>query len=77
MAITVVPVGGEPGAAGHRDTEGAWTGVRGVDDDGAVLVRPDQHVAWRSVRGSRRADHELGEALDTVLGRSGAANGGC
>ncbi|MFH9811756.1 FAD-dependent monooxygenase [Streptomyces olivaceus] len=77
VAITVVPVGGEPGAAGHRDTEGAWTGVRGVDDDGAVLVRPDQHVAWRSVRGSRRADHELGEVLDTVLGRSGAANGGC
>jgi hypothetical protein len=24
-----------------------WTKVRGVEDDGAVLVRPDRFVAWR------------------------------
>ncbi|GAA4791787.1 FAD-dependent monooxygenase [Streptomyces ziwulingensis] len=76
VALTVVPIGAEPDAVGHRDTEGAWAAVRGIEDDGAVLVRPDQHVAWRSVRGSRRPDQELGAVFDQVLGRSGATNSG-
>lgn len=52
------------------DTEGTWTKLRGVEDDGAVLVRPDRFVCWRS-RG--RADSEatsdkLTLVLKSVLG---------
>lgn len=31
-----------------RDADAAWASVLDIDEDGAVLVRPDQHVAWRS-----------------------------
>ncbi|WP_156758561.1 FAD-dependent monooxygenase [Actinokineospora pegani] len=37
-----VPIAVAPVATGR------WARVRGVDDGGAVLVRPDNHVAWRS-----------------------------
>src|SRR6185312_5872376 len=30
------------------DTEGTWTGTAGVGDRGALLVRPDGFVAWRT-----------------------------
>ena len=30
------------------DPDGAWDVVSGIGNSGAVLVRPDQHVAWRS-----------------------------
>ncbi|MFG7942313.1 FAD-dependent monooxygenase [Streptomyces cacaoi] len=76
VALTVVSVGGEPGTAGHRDDTGAWAEVRGVDDDGAVLVRPDQHVAWRSAGGCPHADQELSAVFDRILNRSGAAGEG-
>jgi putative polyketide hydroxylase len=51
------------------DPEGNWHEAYGVDTDGAVLVRPDGHVAWRS-RSSASAPLEvLRTALDCVLGR--------
>ncbi|CAD7703322.1 unnamed protein product [Ostreobium quekettii] len=31
-----------------EDAEGRWNDVRGVGDDGAVMVRPDGHVCWMS-----------------------------
>ena len=30
------------------DETGEWTSLYGVEPDGAVLVRPDGHVAWRA-----------------------------
>jgi 2,4-dichlorophenol 6-monooxygenase len=33
---------------GLTDPTGAWEAVSGTGPDGAVLVRPDQHVAWRA-----------------------------
>ncbi|MGY1496053.1 FAD-dependent monooxygenase [Streptomyces sp. QTS52] len=77
VALTVVPIGSEPDAMGHWDAEGAWAAVREIDDDGAVLVRPDQHVAWRGVNLGRHADQELGAAFDRLLGRTDATNRGC
>jgi len=55
------------------DPDGAWTAAYGIEPDGAVLVRPDGHVAWR--RPTRAADcqAELAGALDQVLGRDRAA----
>ncbi|MDT7784013.1 MAG: 2,4-dichlorophenol 6-monooxygenase [Pseudonocardiales bacterium] len=50
-----------------------WSRLSGVDEDGAVLVRPDKHVAWRA--GSLPADPEasLMSVLTTVLSREESA----
>ncbi|MEP7242673.1 MAG: hypothetical protein ABI885_03200 [Gammaproteobacteria bacterium] len=32
----------------YEEPFGDWARIRDVEDDGAVLVRPDQFVAWRS-----------------------------
>ena len=61
IAITVVRVGGA------EDTDGRWAAVRGIADDGAVLVRPDHHVAWRSTGGSDNPADALDEALAQIL----------
>ncbi len=31
-----------------QDVQGRWTKLRGVGPDGAILVRPDQHIAFRA-----------------------------
>jgi 2,4-dichlorophenol 6-monooxygenase len=48
-----------------------WAKVREVEEAGALLVRPDKHIAWRS--GSLPADpvRTLHDALASVLGRNG------
>ena len=50
-----------------RDPDGAWTRTYGVDDGGAVLVRPDGYVAWRSRSGA--APETLATAVGRVVGR--------
>jgi hypothetical protein len=52
------------------DPDGAWRERYGVDADGAVLVRPDGHVAWRSATGARDAGRALQTAAASILGRS-------
>jgi 2,4-dichlorophenol 6-monooxygenase len=46
-AELVVALVGSAGA-GYLDPDGAWAALREVPEAGAVLVRPDNHVAWRS-----------------------------
>lgn len=48
------------------DPDGAWTALLGISDEGALLVRPDQHVAWRSARSVANP----GDALRSALSRS-------
>lgn len=48
------------------DPDGNWHDAYG---DGAVLVRPDGHVAWRSRSGLSNPAQSLRSALDRVLGR--------
>jgi 2-polyprenyl-6-methoxyphenol hydroxylase-like FAD-dependent oxidoreductase len=63
-----VPVNGYAvGRAGLADL-GGFARAYGVDADGAVLVRPDGHVAWRS-RGAPDRPGELTAALTQVLSR--------
>ncbi|AHH99726.1 FAD-dependent monooxygenase [Kutzneria albida] len=50
-----------------HQVDGSWPEVYGVSEDGAVLVRPDGYVAWRSVGAGSAADLE--EALRVVLSR--------
>jgi 2,4-dichlorophenol 6-monooxygenase len=64
IPLTTVRIGGEDGA---RDVDGRWSEVGEVAEDGAVLVRPDGHVAWRSLGARRAPKTELGSAINAVL----------
>jgi 2,4-dichlorophenol 6-monooxygenase len=50
------------------DESGAWQAALGIADDGALLIRPDQHVAWRSSRGVADAGAVVRDALARILG---------
>lgn len=54
------------GPDGHlQDPAGTWARTYGVGEDGAVLVRPDGFVAWRSTSDDPR--HPLGDVLADLL----------
>lgn len=52
-----------------QETEGSWSALRGHDRAGAILVRPDGHVAYRAVSAPADVRAALSEALDAVTGR--------
>jgi putative polyketide hydroxylase len=62
-------VGTGPDADLH-DPEGRWAGTYGVGENGAVLIRPDGHVAWRTTGAPDDAPGELAGALRACLGRA-------
>src|SRR3954471_2669425 len=64
VIVTVAAVGAEDG---YQDTDGTWASVRGVTDQGAVLVRPDQFVAWRTAAAPADATTALSEAFAAIL----------
>jgi putative polyketide hydroxylase len=45
-----------------------WMALYGVGEDGAVLVRPDGMVAWRSANAADDAHGALTTALETIIG---------
>ena len=49
------------------DADGDWLAVYGIEADGAVLVRPDGHVAWRSPRMTDRPHTELSRVFDALF----------
>jgi 2,4-dichlorophenol 6-monooxygenase len=50
------------------DADGRWSALAALGDDGALLVRPDQHVAWRaSALASTHGD--VARALARILDR--------
>lgn len=49
------------------DVDGRWAAVRQITDEGAILVRPDNHVAWRSMSGSENPANVLGNAISLIL----------
>ncbi|WP_326536016.1 FAD-dependent monooxygenase [Pseudorhodoferax sp.] len=51
-----------------RAPDASWRDAYGLAEDGAVLVRPDGHVAWRSRGGAADAPAVLSAALGAVLG---------
>jgi 2,4-dichlorophenol 6-monooxygenase len=53
-----------------RDRDEVWSTLRGHGDDGAILVRPDGHVAYRSERLPTDPAAALDAALAVALGRS-------
>ena len=50
-----------------------WSRLSGVDEDGAVLVRPDKHVAWRGSALPADPEAELMSVLTTILSREESA----
>ena len=50
------------------NVDGNWRTRYGADDDGAVLVRPDGYVAWRSAGPAQDPAAVLGGVLHQVLG---------
>ncbi|MEU9116980.1 FAD-dependent monooxygenase [Streptomyces sp. NPDC048483] len=56
-----------PGA-GVSDPEGRWPAIAGLAEDGALLVRPDQFVAWRTATLSDHPAEDLLRVLTRLLG---------
>jgi 2,4-dichlorophenol 6-monooxygenase len=52
------------------DPDGRWTTLGAIGDQGALLVRPDQHVAWRASAAVPGTEGELARTLARVLDRS-------
>ena len=57
------------GDGDFADSEGRWAAAYGVTDGGAILVRPDGFVAWRSAerRGTIRREHWRWRSLTCSL----------
>jgi putative polyketide hydroxylase len=55
------------------DLEHSWQTKMGVPDEGAVLVRPDGFVAWRTSAPSSDPEPLLMQVLATILCRSDTA----
>ena len=56
----------------YEDHLGDWARLRETRDAGAVLVRPDQHVAWRSPDMVEDPAGELARVLNAILQADGA-----
>ena len=70
VAISVISIG----ASGLADPSGRWLQLRGHDEGGALLVRPDGHVAWRVATSPHSKAQALGSALQHILAASDIAN---
>jgi len=51
-----------------EDHTGDWARASEITDSGCLLVRPDQHVAWRAFQVSPSAETALSAALGKILG---------
>ena len=51
------------------DPRCTWLRRREIASDGALLVRPDRFVAWRSLSGSESPEGELTDALGRILAK--------
>ena len=61
-------IGGREGVA---DPYGEWACRREVETTGCVLVRPDRHVAWRSIRYTPDSARQLPAVVERALGLPG------
>jgi 2,4-dichlorophenol 6-monooxygenase len=52
------------------DAEGEWTTRLGITPGGALLVRPDQHVGWRSAVAMPSPGLAMRAALSVLLGKT-------
>jgi hypothetical protein len=62
LARCIVGEGGDV-----ADPDRRWTAAYGIEADGAVLLRPDGHVAWRERSSAADPRRELETALRAML----------
>ncbi|MFI8434621.1 FAD-dependent oxidoreductase [Streptomyces sp. NPDC079020] len=62
-------IGTAPGSALETEEGADWAGAHGITAEGAVLVRPDGFVAWRSTGSVADPEATLHEVLTSVLHR--------
>jgi 2,4-dichlorophenol 6-monooxygenase len=67
LPIDVVSIGHLDGD--HLDPRCRWLRLRGIGADGAILVRPDRFVAWRSAGAADDPRRQLAAALGAILQR--------
>ena len=61
------------GIKAHAVGDQEWAASYGVDGTGAVLVRPDGYVGWRSASMAANPAAALGHAVASILGRADPA----
>jgi len=61
-----------PGTASACSTPSPRQRIRGISDAGAVLVRPDGHVAWRADTAGEEQLQALRTAIAGLLGHDAA-----
>lgn len=64
-AVTIGHIEGD-----YRDPRSAWIRQREISAQGAVLIRPDRVVAWRSKGAAKSPTAELAGALSKILDRA-------
>ncbi|MET7368871.1 FAD-dependent monooxygenase [Streptomyces sp. NPDC005566] len=69
VRLEAFTIGSVPGAALEPANEADWSAAHGTSPEGAVLVRPDGFVAWRSEGGVADPEATLYEVLTTLLHR--------
>jgi 2,4-dichlorophenol 6-monooxygenase len=57
----------------YQDPRSAWQRHRQIASDGAILVRPDRFIAWRSPAAGGEPRAALAAALSQILGRGPSA----
>ncbi|WP_159872200.1 hypothetical protein [Novosphingobium sp. 9U] len=57
----------------YRSVDGRWDALCGLERGGALLVRPDQHVAWRSARAPLDPAAELERVMQVLSMKEQAA----
>lgn len=66
VAVSVAAIGD---GCDYADVDGTWSRIREIGPGGAILVRPDNHVAYRSATLVDEPADALLQALSTVLSR--------
>jgi 2,4-dichlorophenol 6-monooxygenase len=64
VPIRAVRVGPDGDAS---DPSGAWSAAREIDEAGAVVVRPDGHVGYRSFSADAEPERAVHDAVRTIL----------
>jgi 2-polyprenyl-6-methoxyphenol hydroxylase-like FAD-dependent oxidoreductase len=57
------------GGRNIADAEGVWSRAYGVDDGGAVLIRPDGYIGWRTRSASSTPREDVRAALAQMLAK--------
>jgi 2,4-dichlorophenol 6-monooxygenase len=58
-----------------EDVYGDWARLREINEDGCLLLRPDQYVAFRAANAASNATAVLDDALSQVLGHQTTSKG--